>query len=110
MMVKAAPRLATILCLSYVRLNAACPIRDAYRWFGNYNCLLASYTNLLHGVVSVYVHWQCQSGMQARPWCCTVSELLLCVGSGGLLLAGLFRRLGIVFPLVVTDTASFRLG
>jgi hypothetical protein len=36
-MVKAAPRFATILCLCYVRADAACPLGGWYLWFGNCN-------------------------------------------------------------------------
>jgi hypothetical protein len=41
-MVKAAPRFATILCLCYVRLSACVSSGSAYRWLGNCEKMLAS--------------------------------------------------------------------
>jgi hypothetical protein len=37
MMVKAAPRFATILCLCYVRRSACLFDWDAYRWLGSWD-------------------------------------------------------------------------
>lgn len=48
MMVKAAPRLATILCLSYVRPNTACPLEETVPLVGELGYMLAGGQPLQH--------------------------------------------------------------
>jgi hypothetical protein len=76
-MVKAAPRLATILCLYYVRICAACPLEG--RTFG---WAAARHVSMLYVKLRerererererVYVHWQCQLETLTRPCCSRV--------------------------------------
>lgn len=73
MMVKAAPRFATILCLCYVRLDVIVSSRDVcIPLVGQLRVLVSMSIMKLR---QVYVHWQCQLGTDSQPWRCFACDL-----------------------------------